>query len=544
MPNISRRNLIGSAASAAALGGAIAPSPIAAMQRPGSDPLTRLHKAPFKSMRDYIAALDARGLVIRIPEVDQDAYEATALMYRIRDQHGMRGGPVMIFDKIKIDGRWVDGPLVVNESGNMDAECLIFGLDPVSEAPLSKPHFRSYQKARSHVEQMLSDNDGSYPVIQPKIVKHAAAACKENILTGDEIDLTKFAFIKGNPGDAGRYINTTMVFTLHPKYGPNYGTYRCHLRGPREIAINCEPGQTGNRNLQALKNRGEKIAKISIALTADPYSWMLSGSKVSMSFSKPVDELAIAGGLAGRPTEIVKSETNDIYVPAWSEMIIEGEVSLEDFTDEGPYAEWYGYQGPKKKDRFLMNVTAVTHRTKPWLMNNFTGVQAGTLMAAGHAGRIARLRQRFPYLVDWFYDTRVSGMTVVSINKTEPGQGMEIANEIVKKDFTSKIAIAVDADVDIYNHEEVLMALQARWQPASNIRLHESLPVVPLDESAPTIGRGSKVAIDATWQLPEEGKTRPIPPMNRTMVETHAPDAFTRVDEKWGDIVRGWKQSG
>jgi UbiD family decarboxylase len=225
-------------------------------------------------------------------------------------------------------------------------------------------------------------------------------------------------------------------------------------------------------------------------------------------------------------------------------MIIEGEVPLDDFTDEGPYAEWYGYQGPRKADRFKMRVTAVTHRTKPWLMNNFTGIQAGTLMSAGHAGRMRNLRQRFPYLTDWFYDTRVSGLTVVSINKTAPGQGLEIVNEIVKKDFTSKIAIAVDADVNIYNHEEVLMALQARWQPATSMEAYESLPVVPLDESAPEIGRGSKLAIDATWQLPEEGKTRKPPEMNRSLVEQGAPEAFARADKKWGALVRNWRVPG
>lgn len=65
---------------------------------------------------------------------------------------------------------------------------------------------------------------------------------------------------------------------------------------------------------------------------------------------------------------------------------------------------------------------------------------------------------------------------------------------------------------------------------------------MPLDESAPEIGRGSKVAIDATWQLPEEGKVRPVPHMNRTLLEEGAPDAFATVDGKWGDMVRDWKQ--
>ena len=77
MREFSRRALLGSAAAAAA---AAASTNAIAGERP---PAGRAPKAPYRSMRDYIAALDAYGLVMRIPRVDQDAYEATALMYRM-----------------------------------------------------------------------------------------------------------------------------------------------------------------------------------------------------------------------------------------------------------------------------------------------------------------------------------------------------------------------------------------------------------------------------------------------------------------------------
>jgi hypothetical protein len=45
-------------------------------------------KAPFDSIRDYMAALDAYGLVMHVPEIDQDEYQMTALMFRATDQYG------------------------------------------------------------------------------------------------------------------------------------------------------------------------------------------------------------------------------------------------------------------------------------------------------------------------------------------------------------------------------------------------------------------------------------------------------------------------
>lgn len=532
---VSRRNLIQTSVSLAALGAGSAPTAIA--KPSGRKP--SVSGAPFDSMRDYIAALEKWGLVMRIPRVDQDAYEAAALMYRIRDKHGMRGAPTLIFDEVRIDGQWVKGPLLVNESGHGYSECLIYGLEPVDEGPVAKEAYDSYRKARAHVEQMVAANGGEYPQILPVEVSSADAPCKEVKLTGADIDLTAFAFIQGNPADAGRYINTGVVFTRHPKYGVNIGTYRCHLRGPREIGLNSEPGQTGNRHLMAARQRGEKIAKVSIVLTPDPYVWLVSGNK--MVFTRPADELAVAGGLAGRPVEVVRSETNDFMVPAHAEMVIEGEVPLDDLRPEGPYGEMVGYQGRRKTEQFWMRVTSVTHRKQPWIMNNFTGQQAGTLMASGHARSFYRLKQEIPAIVDFYADNRAVGCTFVSIRKTRPGQGLEIAQQIAERKFFAKVVVVVDDDLDVTVQEQMLAALGARWQPFGNTTIYEKLPALPLDPSTTKRATGSKIAIDATRQWPEEGGPGEFPALNRTLLQAGAPDAFDRVDQKWGEQIRDWR---
>ena len=99
--SLSRRDVIGSGLGLATLG--LTQTTSAGAHR-SAEP-TSVPKAPFDSLRDYIAALEAHGLVIRIPRVNQDEYEATAMMYRVRDQHGMRGGPVLIFEEILIESR-------------------------------------------------------------------------------------------------------------------------------------------------------------------------------------------------------------------------------------------------------------------------------------------------------------------------------------------------------------------------------------------------------------------------------------------------------
>ena len=535
--SLSRRDLIGTGLGLAALGVDGAKAATGKASKTGD----HVPHAPFNNFRDYIAALEAHGLVVRIPRADQDAYEAAALWYRFRDQHGMNGAPTLIFDKLRIDGQWVRGPLIVNESGHLHAECLAFGLEPVDGGPFVKEPFASYRKARDHFETILAANGGRFPTIAPVEVSSADAPCREIIRTGDDIDLTAFPFIQGNPGDAGRYITTGMVFTHDPKDGTNFGTYRCHLRGSREIAVNSEPGQTGYRHLMAARERGEKIARVSIALSADPYLWIVSGNRMVDRRAGPVDEIAVAGGLAGRPVEVVKSLTNEHRVPAYAEMIIEGEIPLDDLRPEGPYGEMAGYMSGVKQEQFWMRVTAISHRPDPWVMHNFTGSQRGPLTAASHALPLVALRKDFPDIVDYYSDNRAVSVTFVSIRKTRPGQGLEIARHIAEKTFFAKIVIVVDEDLDVTNQEQMLAALGTRWQPANATHIYAPRGGFPLDPSAIQRGKTSKIAIDATRQWPEEGGRKSFPPMNRTLLETDIPNAFAAVDKRWGELVRNWR---
>lgn len=120
------------------------------------------------------------------------------------------------------------------------------------------------------------------------------------MLEGEAIDLQSFPFIQGNPGDAGRYINTGSTFSSDPEWQQNFGTYRCQLMGPRLIHLNSEPNQTGNRMFLRAMQRGEKSMRIAVVLGQDPVTWLVSGSRVPITPRKPVDELAYVGGLRGK----------------------------------------------------------------------------------------------------------------------------------------------------------------------------------------------------------------------------------------------------
>jgi 4-hydroxy-3-polyprenylbenzoate decarboxylase len=250
----SRRNFLALTAGMAAAGCAtssgtsanasIEEATAAAAQRRAAAP-----KPPFDSLRDYVAALEAYGLLLRFDKVDQDAYEGTAIVYALIDKYGWYDAPAVLFESVRQDGVWIKGPVLINHEGHWDTESILFGLEPVQGDSR-----QSYRNALAYTRNLLVD--GKYPQIPPVEVSKSEALCKQVIETGDAIDITKFAFIKSNPADGGRYVNTGSLFTSDPDMGVNFGTYRCQIRGPRILGVNPEPNQTGWKMLTAARRCG------------------------------------------------------------------------------------------------------------------------------------------------------------------------------------------------------------------------------------------------------------------------------------------------
>ena len=308
----------------------------------------------FESVRDYVGALERRGRLLRVEAMDQDQYEATAFAYRLIDRFGIEYAPAFLIERIRIGGKWIDGP-VRREP-----------LRPLARRGAAVRRLAHHRRLPGDVPRRHG-RAARPPRRRRQLAPHPArrgetpreAPCKEVVLKGDEVDLEKFAWLKNNPADAGRYVNMGSVFIQDPAIGSNVGTYRCQVKGPRKMAVNPEPGQHGWRILMAMKERGDKIAKVAVAVGPDPMTFCASSTKMAGYLE---DELEFAGGLRGKPLPVVKCETCDIRVPAHSEFIIEGEVPLTEFEDEGPYGEMYGYLGPTKPNNFFMNIKAITHR--------------------------------------------------------------------------------------------------------------------------------------------------------------------------------------
>ncbi len=498
----------------------------AALKRAGA-----LTTGPFDSLRDFASALESRGRLLRVAEMDQDRFEATGFCYRLIEEYGYDDAPAFLVERIKIDGEWQQGPVLGNIYGGWLGEALALGVqDPGSSSR------EIYRRTFAHLDALL-DDDGRWPTIDPIEVAPAQAPCKNNIHTGDAVNILQFPWIQTNPADAGRYITAASVFIEDPDLGRNVGTYRCQVKNGKRIGVNTEIGQHAWSFLMRVKKRGEKRVPAAVVMGADPLIFALSTSKIA---SLGEDELQIAGGLRGRPVELVKCETSDIHVPAHAEIVLEGEISVDQMEAEGPYGETYGYMGLKKDSNFFMDIQAVTFRNDPWVSNSFAGITKLTMGIPQLVTNNRNYRRVIPNLVEFFRPTETNGVVMASIRKRLPGDGMLAGQHIAAGDIFGKVIIVVDADVDVHDRSQLLRALGTRWQPHPAAAILPQTRGMPLDPSAPTRWLTSKIIIDATRQLPGEGGPEQWPEVSRVLLEKLSPETFELVNGRWADYFRNW----
>jgi 4-hydroxy-3-polyprenylbenzoate decarboxylase len=529
---VTRREVMASGAAIAAAsvaltsGEAVARSHRSGSKKRGNNPPA----LPFDSMRDYVEALDYYGLLRRFSGVDQDRYEATAIMYQLVDAFGIHGAPAVMFEDITANGQFFKGPVVSNLQGHWDTEAILWDLPRDPYDPTA-----AYRAAKQIHLENLENNDGAYALIDPVEVSKRDAPVKSIKKTGDEVDVTAFPFLRGNPGDGGPYINTGSVITKDPDMGVNLGTYRCQVKGPRKIMVNFESGQTGIKMVDAAKKRGETSIPMALVIGQDPMTWMISSSRIPNRLRNrdPIDELAVAGGMRGKAIDVVRTESGEFLVPAHAEIVIEGTVDIFNLEPEGPYHEMYGYMGIPKEKNYVLTVDTITHREDPWIMNSFTGVIREYVTAPQTAANIYSLRQSHTEVVDYHSPHDSQGLVYISIKKTAPGQAIEIAKPIAMFNPLARVVIVVDDDIDVMDSAAVRFAVGSRWQPSIATEIFENRRAFSLDPAAPDRKTTSKIIIDATRQWPEEGGPPFYQELNRAVFERAEPDAIARVTAKW-----------
>jgi len=346
--------------------------------------------------------------------------------------------------------------------------------------------------------------------LKPRIVENGP--CQEVVVTR-EIDLERmFPVLFHALGDQAKYITGGVVIARDPETGVhNASIHRLCLLGGDRAAIKLDWG----RHLLSLYEKAQqKKAPLEIAVVIGG-DLALTYAAATMGLQVPLerDELEVASSLKGEPLQLVPCHSVQLAVPAESEIVLEGEISPDQFVEEGPFIEFLGLHsgvGPSPVVRFK----AVTHRRNPFYYgicgSETTVLRKFTLEAA----ILRTLRAAVPMVRD--VNLTDGGLNrfhlVISVHKEKPeDEGFQrnaiFAAVTALKDLD--MVIVVDDDIDIHNPKDVEYALATRMEASRDYfqlpgaRGHEYVPVSNL-------GIRTKVGIDATVPVAEQGRYRRV----------------------------------
>jgi len=372
-------------------------------------------------------------------------------------------------------------------------------------------------------------------LIPPRTVKDAP--CKENIVIDKAVDLYALPAPMIHEGDGGRYLGTwCIVVTREPETGwVNWGTYRFMVHNDQFLTGWPSPTSHFGKMLQEKYVPHNQPMPVAIAIGANLASHLAATSTYRLGR----EESALAGGLAGRPVDLIRCETNDLLVPASAEIVIEGEILPDRIAHEGPYGEYPGYRSGEMGRGVLCRVQAITHRNDPVLTVDCTGLKDCTSIVTSLGGGIAiqrRLeREGIPVTAVYVPPEGATHLAFVAVKKG----GQEIVQKVLnaltaRRAHLSKIVV-VDEDVDVFNLTEVIHALSTKCHPGRGIlittyegRAQTLTPYYEQEERSRLAG--ATAAFDATW--PPHWKLSETP-VKATFEGTYPEEVKQKVLANW-----------
>ena len=470
----------------------------------------------YRSLRDFIAFLEAQGELVRVKTPVSTVLEMTEICTRLLAQ----GGPAVLFEHpVRADGERSSIPCLVNLFGTVRrvAMGVTLGGAPretagdLREVGELLAFLRSPEPPRGVKDAWeLLPLARTVMGMRPKVVK--SAPVQQVVLKGGDIDLAKLPVQTCWPGEPAPLITWPLVVTKGPgtvrEDDYNLGIYRMQVIGRDRTIMRWLAHRGGAQHHRRWKAQGKREPLPACAVIgADPGTILAAVTPVPDTLS----EYQFAGLLRGAKVELVKAKTQPLLVPAQAEMVIEGEVLLDDYEDEGPYGDHTGYYNSVEKFP-VFRVTAITMRKDPIYLTTHTGRPPDEPSVLGEALNevfIPLLRAQFPEITDFWLPPEGCSyrIAVVSMKKAYPGHAKRVMMGVwsyLRQFMYTKWVIVVDDDIDARDWKDVMWALSTRMDPARDITLIEHTPIDYLDFASPESGLGSKIGLDATNKWPPE----------------------------------------
>jgi 4-hydroxy-3-polyprenylbenzoate decarboxylase len=484
------------------------------------------------TLAEFIAAIDRIGELHRISRPVRAHLELCEIADRVSKMPG--GGKALLFEHvIRRDGTRSPYPVAINLFGSMRRMALSLGVERLDEHGARITELLDLKVPEGLLGKM-SMLPRLFAVSKfPPRMKSGSAPSQEIVWRGDEIDLDALPIITCWPDDGGPYVTLTMVVSKDPTRGiRNVGMYRVQQLSKNSVAMHWQRHKVGAAHWREMAERGEKMP-VCIVVGADPASVY----SASAPLPPAVDEFIFAGFLRKSPVQLTKALTCDLEVPWDAEIVLEGYIDpSEALVVEGPFGDHTGYYS--EADLYPeVHLTAVTMRRNATYATTIVGKPPMEDYYLGHATErifLPLLRLTVPEIVDYHMPAEgvFHNLVFVSIDKHYPGQAYKVMNALWGAGLMSlaKVLVVVDKEIDVRNPQEAWWAALNHIDPERDVRFTMG-PVDVLDHASRAFTYGSKMGIDGTRKLPEEGFTRSWPKVIEMDTATKA-----SVDAMWPEL--------
>ncbi|GIA33398.1 4-hydroxy-3-polyprenylbenzoate decarboxylase [Vibrio cholerae] len=457
----------------------------------------------FKDLRDFLDYLEQRGELKRITHPIDPHYEMT----EISDRTLRAKGPALLFE----NPLGYDFPVLTNLFGTPERVAMGMGRQQVQELR-DVGQWLAYLKEPEPprgLKELIEKLPVFKQVLNMPVKRLRRAPCQEIVWQDDEVDLDKIPVMSCWPDDVAPLLTWGLTITRGPhKKRQNLGIYRQQKIARNKVIMRWLAHRGGALDLRDWmeKHPGEPFP-VSVAFGADPATILGAVTPVPDTLS----EYAFAGLLRGSRTEVVKSISNDLEVPASAEIVLEGYIDPNEFADEGPYGDHTGYYNEVERHH-VFTVTHVTMRNKPIYHSTYTGRppdEPAVLGVALNEVFVPILQKQFPEIADFYLPPEGCSyrMAIVTLKKQYPGHAKRVMLGVwsfLRQFMYTKFVIVCDEQVNARDWPQLIAAMVNHMSPLRDTLFIEHTPIDSLDFASPVVGLGSKIGLDATAKWPAE----------------------------------------
>lgn len=451
----------------------------------------------FPDFREFLDYLEQQGELKRITYPVNPYLEMTEIADRVL----RNDGPALLFE----NPIGYDMPVLCNLFGTAKRVAMGMGREDTSalrEIGELLAFLREPEPPKG-IRQFFNVLPKYKQVLNMPVKQRSSAPCQEVVFENDEVDLTRLPIMHCWPEDVAPLLSWGLTITKGPyKDRQNVGIYRLQLLGNNKLIMRWLSHRGGALDFAEWQQShpNEKFP-VSVAIGADPATILAAVTPVPDT----LPEYAFAGLLRGKRTEVVKSLSNDLDVPATAEIILEGYIDPNELAQEGPYGDHTGYYN--EIEQFpVFTVTHITHRKDAIYHSTYTGRPPDEPAVMGLALNevfIPILQKQFPEIVDFYLPPEGCSyrIAIVTIRKQYPGHAKRVMMGVwsyLRQFMYTKFVIVCDDDINARDWKDVMWAISTRMDPHRDTTFIDNTPIDYLDFASPISGLGSKMGLDAT----------------------------------------------